>query len=315
MARLHRALAAFGCITAGLSAQTLEPPVLGRFFDPQSRTIREIAGVSGAASAGRQSAAARLGASAAFRPWSIADDGEKVQLVWANRNAAATLDAAPGVDRIVFSPAGDAAALIWRGSRVEVWTGFRETPYRMLNLPLDGMDGEISSIAVSDDAGAGLAIFEKSESARLFSFGVGGWRSFGDPGSWSAVAFQAGTRQAILANRGTNEISLISDLASGVPGAVLASGDDGVSAPYAAGISEDGSKLVAANGDGSLAIVEIATRRSTVINLERAADGVFAFAPGGVFRLSESPKPEIFLLDLSGPEPRVSAVPVAKGDN
>jgi len=322
MTRLFCTLAATVLLSVPALAQTLieggrlESPVLGRFWDPQAKAMRSVNGVPGASSASAPTGveALRYAASAPHRNWAIVDraDAGSLETMTFGRTGATLrgFEAARGVDQIAFSPSGDAAILYWRGARAEVWKNFSTTPERAASYSLDGVEGDVRSLAVADDASVAALIVDAGDKAQLFSL-TGSMNKVGTADGWSAVAFAPGTRVAFVANRETSEISQFSNFGSDSTSSVVASSTDGVVSPSAIAISSDGRKLVVANQDDpSVAVIELDTRRSTVLTLERAADGFYALEGNAVFRLSASPKPEIFLLDADGADARISAVAI-----
>ncbi|MEO8026215.1 MAG: WD40 repeat domain-containing protein [Bryobacteraceae bacterium] len=319
MLRLFCTLAATVLLAAPAPAQTLlegghlEPPVLGRFFDPQTKSVRTISGVPGASSASPASDGAfRYGVSAPHRPWSIVDRAAagSLELLTFSRSTPILrgFDAANGVDQIAFSPSGDAAVLYWRGSRAEVWRNFSTAPERAGLYSLESMDGDVVSLAVADDGSAAALIVRQDGASRLYVL-ADGVRETGDDGNWSAVAFAPGNRTAYAANRETNEVLRFTDFGSSGAAAVVASDADGIASPSALAISGDGRTLIVANQDDpSIAILNLDSRRSSVLTLERAADGLFALAGNAVFRLSSAAKPELFVLDADSADARITVI-------
>ncbi len=323
MTRLFCTLAALAYLSALAPAQTileggrLESPVLGRFWDPQAKALRTLTGVPGATSADliTRTDAVRFAASAPHRAWAIIDRAQAGSLeVMTFGRAGATLrglDAQNGVDQVIFSPSGDAAILYWRSSRIEIWKNFSAAPERAGSYSLDGVVGDAIALAVSDDASVGALIVKADEKAQLYSL-TNGLNKVADAASWSAVAFAPNSRVVYASNRETNEISQFSNFGSDGASGVVAAEADGVSSPSALAVSADGRKLIVANlDDPSIAVIDFDSRRSTVLTLERAADGLYALEGNAVFQLSASPKPEIFLLDADGTDARITAVAVA----
>ncbi len=326
MTRLTCTLAASVLLAAPALAQTIlqggriEPPVLGRFFDPQTKAVHTLYGVAGAGSASTAetfSDPIRYAANAPHRPWAIIDRtaAGTLELATFTRTGSTLrgLDAASGVDQIAFSPSGDAAIFYYRGSRVETWKGFSATPTRAASYSLDGLGGELISLAVADDASVAGLILGSGDSARLYAL-TASISKVGAAAAWSAVAFApdpVAGKIAYVANRETNEVRRFANFGSDATSAIAASDVDGVFSPSALAVSMDGRKLIVANQDEpSVAVVDLETHRSTILTLERAADGLFGLAGNAVFQLSASPKPEIFLLDADAEQARITVVSV-----
>jgi hypothetical protein len=113
--------------------------------------------------------------------------------------------AAPAPDRIVLSPAGSAAALLYLDrNAIQVFAGLPSSPELRGEISLFGLPGPLSAIAISDDGGSVLAGARNSdgrESVMLLRPGADP-RVLGMAGRVAAASFFPGKPDAVFADVG-----------------------------------------------------------------------------------------------------------------
>jgi hypothetical protein len=148
--------------TAQVGSVDLSAPALGYVYDGNSKSLRAIEGVPGAAAIGEPML---LGVE---MEWLVVSPNRRYALghaPGAERLTAVRLDGGLGmaqetelaVSRPWYSPGGRTVALL-SGEGLEVWTGFPDTPRRLHTLPVSGAP-DIDSwtrVDVSDDGGIAL---------------------------------------------------------------------------------------------------------------------------------------------------------------
>ena len=172
-------LAMMAASAAGETAPTIRTPQLGSVFEEQSRQIRLIEGVVGAASLGRT---VQIGASVeqawiapAAKRALVRLGGEAPRLAladWRNEVSVLGSDLLPAnADVVAFSPSGSAFALL-AAEKLQVWA--IEAGQLNLLWSADTPDG--TALAV-DDGGAVVAAFGAGQVSLIQS----GGRSFQPP--------------------------------------------------------------------------------------------------------------------------------------
>ncbi len=295
------------------AAQTAQwtSPVLGYVFDQDSKSIRLLAGVPGAASADSSVALAFKLERAAISPsrlYAIAEnkDAEHLYLVRLDPKAADGVilqDSPSTADLVAFSPSGNAAALLSRDlQKIQVWTGLPDQPVlaRELTAPdvsALALSDDASVLAVSNDSGVSLL---SSDSTRLVAPGTG----------YGALAFSKGTHDLAAANKSRNEVVILRTVDADTQVVAIASAQDGVADPASVAFSVDGQKLVIANsGSGNALIADLAGKNTQSIQCDCTADGLYRAQGNAVFRLTNIHDGSIALLDGDSDLPRVVLIP------
>ncbi len=308
----HRARVLFALVTIApvLDAQQalVRQPVLAWVFDSGSGAIRTIAGVSGA---GLVDEPIPLGLTlekalaAPSGPWALAESRDRagtllIHLV-GQAPAVTNLEGAPaGVDAMAFSPSSRHAALYWASARrIQVWSGLPDAP--RLGLELD-YDDAVESLALADDGravvvGAGRTLVAISQTgARTPLLDV----------AWSSFGFRPGSRELAVADFEGNRVLLLPDL---IPGMEYAAREFAVERPAAAAFSGDGRRLaVTSPSTESIALIDLPTGGQEVLVCDCRPDGLFRMQGNFVFRLKNSLKGPIWILDSDHGEPRITSV-------
>ncbi len=285
------------------------PPTLGYLFDSDSKSIRPLSGIPGAASLEAGLAVPSKLEQAFISPnrkfaLAATKDGEHLLLVtWTGNSANATeLDGAPAsAEQIAFSGSGSAAAIWNRDARkIQVWKGLPDQPSLFKEIE----SAELTALAVSDDGDAVAAATEVG----LVLAGAG--KILG-VGSFSGLAFLPGTHDLAAAEQTLDQVSLIRKVDSDADTVQLAGNQDGVSQPIAVAFSSDGRKLIVANLRGqSVLSIDLESRAVIATPCDCEAEGLYRAQGNAVFRLTNGSQDLIALFDGDSGEPRVLSIPV-----
>ena len=243
-------LPAVSKVARSASGQGVRGPVLGYIFDENSRLLRPMNGIPGAA---HVAAAVVLDFSPAVvevspnQDFALAVDVEgRLRLVdlAAPAPVSTVVEAAiAGVDRIFISPTGAAAAAYDRGAGVvQVFDGLPAAANAAGEFAVGSLPGVLTALAVSDD-GAVLAAAAERSGGALYAFA-----SDREPVRLGAVrrvlgmAFAPGADDAVAADYDAGEVLLIRGVTAAGQLSVIASADDGIERPSFAAIAADGAE-------------------------------------------------------------------------
>jgi hypothetical protein len=298
---------------AGAQTGAVGGPVVGYVLEPAAQAVRPILGVPGAALMGSRMALGFEPAAAALSPrqdYVLAVDAADgcVNLVELGRGAPMRRvieGARPGAVRIVLSPAGGAAALLYSGAPgVQLLKGLPADPTVAGTADLSGLPGELGAVAVSDD-GALLA----AAGGSLFAVAPGG-----DPvpipftGQASSIVFAAGTRDALVAGREDNQIALLRDVTGRAEYRLLAGANDGIDSPVGLAISGRRA-LVASAGNGAITIIGMDGGAAASVACGCEVTGLERLNGASLFRVSEMGAGPLWMLDDGAGDPRLLFVP------
>lgn len=211
-------------LSGGLALAQLSAPLVGLIEDNdglQGAQIRPILGMPGASSV--QSPLRLAGATRAYLApgggWALVRRERSalglVTFTGSRPGETLTLQGIAGkVDVVSFSPTGKSAALLSRSSgTIQVLTGLDGTPQIAAAIDSPGLSPQ--SVAVSDD-GNSLVVLTQDGSL-FFLSGQAPPRSIAIAGLLSGISFLPNQSSAVLADRASGTLSLISS-ANGVPG-------------------------------------------------------------------------------------------------
>jgi hypothetical protein len=223
-----------------------------------------------------------------------------------------------GVDRVFFSPLGEAAALYYRAAKqVEVLTGLPGEADLRGRVDLASLPGLLTTLAVSDDGkvlaaatsqgdGGSLFVAEPGEEARLL----------GPLGRATALTFLHSSDDLLVADAGRNEILRIRNASTSAEWTVLASRRDGLDQPVAVAAARDNATAFAVNsGDRTIARMPLGGGPVEFLECSCTPTGLDALAAGSVFRLTSAPSGPLYMLDVRAQnqglssEPRVLFIP------
>lgn len=308
----HLAGLLLGAATLASGQTPIAGPVLGYLWDAQAGRIRPVLGVPGAATLGEPLALAgtlRSAEIASGQAYALAvDDAERVVLVNAATGESRPLEvAAAGLDRIVFSPTGAAAAIYYKDiPRAVLLTGLPENPATSAAVDLSGLPALITAMAASDQD-------------ELLLVGTAGGVYLAGPRQTSptlvapatatgAIAFLENSRDALIADRERNEILWIRDVTGAAERVVVASEKDGVLHPLAIAAAEGNRKAIAAL-PGAVAILDLNGGPPSITPCACSPSGLVRMRGNSVFRLNDGSAGPLFLAEPGGPDWRVVFVP------
>ena len=277
-------------------------PSLGYVFDDNSKAIRLISGVPGAASLDSSvavSSALDSGFVHSRARLAIANakDGGVMLIRWNGAPQSVALSSALSrVTLAAFSRSGDWAA-ISDGTTLEAWSGLTSTPALGSTL---NPDGGVTAVAINDNGT--LAAASGSGSVMLMGDNA---RVLASGGSWTALAFLPNGADLLAADGAAQTLTLIQDIQNNAAASVVL------------GVSEKpGALLVSA--DGLAAAVGLADN-VTIVNLSSGAASSIAcgcqaarfdLLEGNlVARMIDAQTGSQFLLDADSVQPRIGSLP------
>jgi WD40 repeat protein len=305
----------------GQQQGSIAGPSSGFVFDGSARVLREIRGIPGASILGEPvdfgfSLAAAYVAPRLDSALVVAADGTlhlfRLTGLTGSVPAERRLDGLASAARVVFSPAGTAAAVETAG-RVQIVKGLPDAAVIAGTLSLPSVRSasalaasnrprlsRAGSLAISDD-GAYL-LFVTGGAVQLIGTAGDGHKLM-DAGPGALVAFAAGGRDAAIAWGGEGLVTF-RDLTGASERRVLI----GTAAPTGLAFSPDGRKLFVASASArSVAVYDLGSGDRTTVACD-CKPGALA-AMGNLFRLNEPGVEPLWLLDAEAAEPRTVFVP------
>jgi hypothetical protein len=277
-------------------------PSLGYVYDDNSKAIRQISGVPGAASldttvspgTSLNSAFVHSRAQLAI---ANAKDGGVALVQWTGTPQVTAISSALSrVTLAAFSRSGDGAA-ISDGTTVEVWSGLTTTPALGATFT---PDGGVTALAINDSGtvaaanGSGSVVL-LGDNARVLTTG----------GAWTALAFLPNGNDLLAADGAGQTLTLIQDVQNTAAASVVLT------------VSEKPGTL-AVSGDGSLAALGLADN-VTVVNLASGSANSIAcgcqvarfdlLVGNLVARIIDAQTGSELLLDADSAQPRIASLP------
>jgi hypothetical protein len=304
-------------VAAAQTGTSLTGPTMGLVFDSSQSALRPIRGIPGAATLGDP---VNLGfplASATVSPrqdsaLALRADDSSVVLVrnGAQISAAAVPGARPAPTLVVFSPAGAAAALYDPDSgRVQILTGLPDAAAVQSDVDISALAGPVAALAV-DDAGTSLFLAAgAAETVALYRIGMDGAPQFlASFRSVAALRLSSTGREALLADSAAGAVYAIRDLRGAGSIEMIASGQDGLGTPIAIE-SDFAGRIFVADQAGNLIILD--RGRGSVLSLPCGCvpAGLFQLSGTATFRLTEPSGAPMWVLDASGADARIVAIP------
>jgi hypothetical protein len=304
-------LAIIAAAPAILTAQTAKwsTPTLGYLYDSDSKAIRVLSGIPGAASLdGGLSVPDKL-EQAAISPngkyaiAAIKDSGSLSLITWSmDAVTSATLDGTPvSADLVAFSNSSAVAAILSRDAQtIQIWTGLPDQPF--LARQVAAVD--LSTLAVSDDG----ALLAGANTSSVFLIGGDQPKLIANGGPY-ALTFLKDSHDLAIADQAADQISLLTEPDGDVKTQALAGSADGVAQVAALAVSGDGAVLVAANLRGkSVLTIDLTSKLSTLTQCDCQAEGLYRAQGNAVFRLTNSLDNPISVFD-GDTGPRVVIIP------
>ena len=303
-------------VAAAQTGTALSGPTMGLVFDSSQSALRPIRGIPGAATLGDPLNLGFALASATVSPrqdfaLALRADDSSLVLVRAGRFAAIP-KTRPAPALMVFNNAGTAAALYDSGAgRVQILTGLPDAAAVQSDVDISALAGPVAALAV-DDAGTSLFLAAgAAETVALYRIAMDGASQFlASFRSVAALRLSATGREALLADSAAGAVYAIRDLRGAGRVETIVSGRDGLGAPIAVE-SDSAGRIFVADRAGNLTILDRA--RGSVLSLPCgcAPTGLFRLSGTATFRLTEPSHAPMWVLDASGADPRIVAIPHA----
>jgi hypothetical protein len=304
--------------TTGFAAP-MSSPLLGFVWDQASSTVRQVAGVPGAALGGSAFLSNLSFTAAAIAPSqeiALLTNGTGVLYAVALPPAGPPFALATGLAadlRAAFSPSGKMAVLYSpSAASTFVITGLPSFPEVREVSSLAGVTGIFDAI-VSDSgilliaraAGSGVSISTAGLNAQLTSVAV--------VGQLGGMAFLGGTESAVLTDTQNSVLWKVSGIGGAAGLTLLANASDGLSQPGLVAVSLDG-KAAWVIAAGSTSILEFslnaAGRFISRIEAPFPITGLARLNGGCVFALQGPARGALFVLDGDWPAGRIVQVPL-----
>ena len=310
--------AAFG---TAAQAESIHGPILGFMRDSSGAVIWPIIGVPGAtALAGRLQFETDI-RGAVISPgqdYAIAlrsDDGSVV--VVSLRADPPTLSPVSGTHpspgMVAISPTGSAAAVYDPETQiVQVIGHLPQAPELIHEFHVSDIPGRATEMALSDDGSIAVVKFAGGNTAGGTELWVvdssSSWR-VGSEGPATA-AFFPNSHDAVVADEATQSVFLMMNVDQGATRIPLLSAADGLDAFSSVSVSGDGREVfIADNGSGTVAIVNMETRRPTLASCQCHPTGFYRLRRNSIFQLTEPSEDPVTVLDTSSGEPRIFIIP------
>jgi hypothetical protein len=224
------------------------------------------------------------------------------------------LDGADHVTNLIaLSRTGSSAALYDASAKtVRVFGQLPSALAQLYEIDAAPLSGRMRTMAVSDDGQSVLMgiVGGDGDADALWLGGASGFPRPIASAHVSAVSFLAGRKDAIVADDNTKEAFLIlgiDEAASRVPLISSADGIDNVSRVEVTGGGDQA--IVIGDTGGSVAIVDLATGRPTLVSCRCQATGLYPLSGTTSFRLNDVSAAPVAVLDISGIEPRIVVIP------
>jgi hypothetical protein len=306
----------------GQDTSRISGPVLGYVFDADNAGVRPIFGIPGAATLGP---ALNLGVELDRAALSQESDyllgvaGPDRQVVLFQNlsgvlSPVAIAGAAPAPDRILASPTGRSALLLYRDSNVaQVLTGLPDAPALGASIDLSGLP-PLKSWGISDDGRAILASAPNGDGESVFLINPdGSSRLLLSAGRVAAAAFLTRRSDTVIADALYNSVDWIRDVTGAAEVINLAAEKDGISSPVAVSVSADNLRVFVANaGSGTIATLDLAGGAPLLVPCECALTGLERLQGNAVFRLTEPAGEPLWVFDGDPPQARIVFVPAAR---
>ena len=300
-------------IATTLSAASIQGPQLGLVFDASQKALRPIFGIPGAAILGQPLDTGIELHKTSISPhqdYALATEGDhnQVVVVTLGRKAATPV---PGVeqdpDQILLSPAGHAAALYYKTRNILlILSALPGAPKVSEELYISG-GARPSALAVGDDgrtvlAGIGSTVFMVTRSGEVPVL----------PGLLKITAITVPVHgTAYVADSGRNQIYRLRGLGGNLETDILAGPKQGIGAPVALAVSQDGGRAFVVNGKSrTVSIIDLHGHTPvTKIACGCAPTGLDRLVGNEVFRLTEPSNRPLWMLDASARVTRVLFIP------
>jgi hypothetical protein len=294
------------------SAAGIRGPLLGYLWQESSPALRPLWGIPGAALVGTPvqiSSILRAAEIAPGQDYAVAIDRDSGEVVVAGLRSGPKVTlvagAYPDPSRIVFSPTGTAAALFYaeRGL-VQLLMGLSSIPVIVTSLDLTLAPGAVTALAVNDGGDLLLAGTSQGDFGSVYLLGRETARRLAGASHVAGLAFLENSGDALVVDDVRREVLLLLDAAGPAEIRTLAGAQDGLERPVAAAGS--GTQIVVADaGANRLVLLDTAGGVPTLLSCDCSVTGLHRLRSEAVYRITAGSAPIPYLLDATGPEPRV----------
>ncbi|MBV8818496.1 MAG: hypothetical protein JO022_09085 [Acidobacteriaceae bacterium] len=307
------------CSAAWLAAQSnssFSTALVGLALDQNSQ-LRPIAGVPGAAQLGAalkidpSIQVLAIGPHTDYVIGTRADSGDLLLIQRPLGDAAVTLLATGyGATAVSCSPKGKTIVAVNAANAAQVWTGLPDNPTTSGTFDVSAA-GEPSAFSVSDDGQALLAASPAGSPVSIFiATGAAATRVLTSVSQFGGMAFVSGTRDALLADAASNQVSRIRDAGGAASASLLADSSAGIANPVDLASSEDGRTVFVANGNpGGVVLLDLGGAAARTIACDCTPIGLAKLNASDVFRLTDSASGLFWVFSANGPSPRITPVP------
>ncbi len=304
-------------VAAAQTGTALSGPTMGLVFDASQSALRPIRGIPGAATLGDAVNPGFPLASATVSPrqdfaLALRADDSSVVLVRAGGASTAVPGARPAPALMVFSPAGTTAALYDSGAgRVQVLTGLPDAAAVQSDVDISALAGPVAALAV-DDAGSTLFLAAgAAETVALNRIGMDGTSQFlASFRSVAALRLSVDGREALVVDSAAGAVYAIRDLRGAGRMETIASGRDGLGTPIAVE-SDSAGRVFVADQAGNVTILDRGRGPAVSLPCGCMPTGLFRLSGTATFRLTDPSDGPMWVLDASGSDARIVAVPPA----
>ena len=299
----------------GETAPAIRAPQLGGVFQEQTRQLRLIEGIAGAASLGKAVAVgapveqAWLAPSARRAVVRLGGDSPRLAVAdWRNEEIVMGSDLLPSsADALALSPSATAFALLMAG-KVQVWM----IGAGQLSLIWSAEAPDATSIAVND-SGSAVALFGVSKVTVMDSSGRSSVLM--EMEQLGAMTLSTGSRFAV-AGADSSKATIFEDVFSG-PGSEITWESSGERVT-ALSFSGDNRQLIVGTSleeGGSVRIASVDGRRQSAVSMPVPVLELLRAQGNAVYQISSSAKGIIYMIDADAVEPQVFVVPGIAGVN
>ncbi len=296
-------------------------PSLGLVHDRTRLAVRPILGVPGAAVLGdpidlgfevATAAIASDGSYALLRAVDAPDirilrwtpDGPFVEPLWGAFEQA---------ESIFLSARASSAAIYSKETRrLQLIRGLPNEPAVDREIDLSISKGDLTALAVSDDARTVFAGLADGGSGNVWHFPADGdAKPVLSVGRASSISFLPNTVEVLIADEQSQTVYLLNEENGS---RVVAAESDSIPAPVGAESSPDGKLLfIAASANGRVLVLNVEDGSRWELTCACTPKALARTAAASVFRLNDVSEQPVWLLDASSSEPRLVFVPPDRG--
>ena len=285
----------------------LQGPVTGFVLDPRSHSIRPINGLPGSSTLGPALDLPSIDRAVfAGQPdFAIAFGGGSVFLVRDLRRSEPRIlplpISIPDPVSAALNATGSAAVFYSQSPRsLQVVSGLPDNPAAAAAIDLSMLPGDIAAVAL--DVGGSSILLAAEGSVFLVRTDGSGPRFLANSPSPASILYLNQDRDALVADRSSNQIVLIREVRGAADVFVQASEHDGISAPVGVELSADGLSVLVANaGSSSVSVHSLAgLTPPSQFSLPVVPSRFDKLNGGLVMRFNDIGSGPLFLLDEAG---------------